>query len=357
MTLDNETPSPAGESNSAPESLSMSAAAAMMSQAEENASEAERPADQPEPPTDNETPAGDEPVAPEGEPENQDEPPQGEQETPPEDPEPLDFDRLNGNTKLRLRDGREVTVGTLKKQWAEFQELSAKQQDFEAKQQQFQQFAAQSAQQAQFFEQMAPRAIAALQAQLPEVPPMPPAELLKTDFYEYQVQKDAHDRGLAARFAKEQEIQQLEQAHQYQVQQREQENWQRTEAYLAQQRERLLEEMPDLRDPVKAKAFAAEFVEHGKHYGFTEQELSGVNDSRLMPLVRDAIAYRKLMAAKPKPAPKQQTATAPVAAPGRRVSAPEARSERKEELLQRANKPGGMSLREAASLMSQIEKD
>src|SRR5215472_8958044 len=74
--------------------------------------------------------------------------------------------------------------------------------------------------------------------------------------------------------------------------QREQaEQGQRYQSYLGEQRAKLLEKMPELKDPAKAKAISAESTKYLKAIGFDDQEISNVVDHRLMLVVRDALAY------------------------------------------------------------------
>lgn len=58
----------------------------------------------------------------------------------------------------------------------------------------------------------------------------------------------------------------------------------------------LLHSLPALKDPVKAKEVLEDFVNVGKEYGFSAQEIDGVVDHRAMLVLHDAIQYRKLMA-------------------------------------------------------------
>lgn len=349
---------PAGEAATAPESLSVAAAASMLNQMEE---EAAPPSSEPAVDQQPEAAQPEEPAAAAPEGEEPAEPVEGEPEETGEDTEPeeapLDFESLHGNTKLRLRDGSEVTVGDLKKKWGQLQEVERHAQEFETQRSQFQQWAAQQAQHAQLFAQIGPKAIELLEANMPKVLPMPPAELLNENFLEYQRQMDAHNRSKADVETKQQELGQMRHAAALQQRQSEQERQEAHKAYVENEKQALLKKMPDLRDPAKAKQFAADYVETAKAYGFSEQEASGVADHRLFALVKDAMAYRKLKANPPKPAPKPAGQAQPPAAPGRRQSAPEVKAQAREDLMQRANKPGGLSVREAASLLSELGRN
>lgn len=85
--------------------------------------------------------------------------------------------------------------------------------------------------------------------------------------------------------------------------------------YLASERDRLLEAVPEWgADPTKAQADLAEMRSVGQAYGFSDQELDQVADHRAILLLRDAMAYRREKAARAKVQPK--IAKAPVLKPG-----------------------------------------
>lgn len=281
---------------------------------------------------------------------------QGEQ-TQPDEPEPLDFEKLHGNAQLRLRDGSVVTVGQLKKQWGELQEVGKTRAELNAEMHRFSQFANQNAQHINTFAQLAPQAIALLQSQMPEIPPLPAQDLIEKDFFEYQRQVDARARALDARASKEQEIRQYQHAWSIQQERQAAEQRQHTEAFFAEKRADLLKKMPELRDRAKATEFYNTFLKTAADYGFTTEEAGEARDPRLMEMARDAAAYRKLKAEKPKPVnPQQARPTTAPQAPGRRQNAAEQKEERRGELMERARKPGGLSLTEATSLYNQLEK-
>lgn len=70
---------------------------------------------------------------------------------------------------------------------------------------------------------------------------------------------------------------------------------------LKQERTKLLEKMPDLKDPAKFQAFRADALKFGTElYDFTPDEINSVSDSRYLRVLRKAIAYDKLQAKAPK---------------------------------------------------------
>jgi hypothetical protein len=72
-------------------------------------------------------------------------------------------------------------------------------------------------------------------------------------------------------------------------------------AFVQDNARKLIELMPELKDPAKSKAFAGDMKGYLADVGFSELEIAGVTDVRLFKVLRDAMAYR---AAQKKGAPK-----------------------------------------------------
>lgn len=56
--------------------------------------------------------------------------------------------------------------------------------------------------------------------------------------------------------------------------------------------EALMTAIPELKDPVKARAFSADLDSNLREYGFKPEEIAGVVDHRMIKVVRDAMLYR-----------------------------------------------------------------
>lgn len=87
----------------------------------------------------------------------------------------------------------------------------------------------------------------------------------------------------------------------------------RAEQFQEQRRaeqERLFEAVPEWRDPAKFKAAATQIIDTGNKYGFSQEELAGVIDHRMLLVLRDAAAYRALQEGKPAVAKKVPAAPA-----------------------------------------------
>jgi hypothetical protein len=332
--VENETNAPAA-AESAPtleptnDRLSHSAAAALLAEWDPNKPE-ETPAEAapeitPETPeiTPAEAEAGTEDPAEEAAPAEEAEPKPNE----PED------EYVNGNKRTRLRDGTVTTVGELKKLAETGKEYLAVKPQLDAYARQLHQERQRLASQEQLFKQVLPIAQQVMEQKLPQAPDPQLATDDPIEHYQQMVRYQAEmGRFNQLRAAQQAQMAQAQQAQQYQVQQ-----------HLAQQRTRLAEIMPELRDDAKRAEFSKKFVNYAKEVGFSEQEAAQVYDARLMQVVSDGIKWRehlaKQAAAKPIVAAKAANAV-PVAAPARREPSKDAAASQREQLIQKALKSG-----------------
>ena len=132
------------------------------------------------------------------------------------------------------------------------------------------------------------------QIALQNLPEEPPAELAQHNPAEYTARKAHYDASVQQLQVFEQEIQQeQQQQHQQQVEQ-----YQQT---AKQAQERVMQIMPELKDPEKLQRFASDVnAVVAPVYGFDAQELHQSLDPRMAQISRDLIAYQKLLAAQPK---------------------------------------------------------
>jgi hypothetical protein len=90
----------------------------------------------------------------------------------------------------------------------------------------------------------------------------------------------------------------------------------RFNGWLGEQRSKLIQAIPELSDPAKAKSLVAEQTDYLKSIGFNTQEIGSVLDHRMAVVIRDAAAHRKSQAAA-KTATAKKIADAPkLARPG-----------------------------------------
>ncbi len=253
-----------------------------------------------------------------------------------------DDDYAHGNVRTRLRDGTVTTVGELKKLADEAREFKRRESEFTARQQEFQARSAQIAQHEQLFAQTIAQATAALQMSLP---PEPDADLRESDPIAYFLQKDARE-------AKLQEISRLNQAQQAMAGQAAAEQAERFQQYIKQEQAQLFDKVPEWRTDSKRREFYNDMLANAKHYGFSDHEINNVHDHRTMLLIKDALAYRKLQAAKPRVADKVRTAR-PVTKPGERSAPTTAIAQKHKALFERAAKT--RSIDDVGALLAELD--
>lgn len=99
--------------------------------------------------------------------------------------------------------------------------------------------------------------------------------------------------------------QELQNKRRYVQQQAELANQQRMELqrrkqaeFAAEQADILLQKLPELKNPEKAKKIGENWNKVGREYGFTDEEISGIIDHRQLLVLTDAMKYRALVEAK-----------------------------------------------------------
>ena len=74
-----------------------------------------------------------------------------------------------------------------------------------------------------------------------------------------------------------------------------QEQAQSMQAFLAQEQDKLMEVLPEWKDPAKAKAEKALLIEFGQKAGFQPDELKNIFDHRVVNVLRKAALYEQMM--------------------------------------------------------------
>ena len=266
--------------------------------------------------------------------------------SPDADPDAPEY--LHGNARTRLRDGSEVTIGELKKAYDEAKEYRVKQTEFETRQRDFETKQAQIAAQETYFTQTINQAKAVLQANFPPKPDYAAVERGELDEFTFTVQKAKYDNAV-------EKWQGLQRAEQTKAQQAEAARQQEHKAYVAKEYELLQEKIPELRTEEGRKAFKAEVMDIAtKEYDFGADELANMTDHRALRVLKDAIAYRKLQAAKPKALDKvKDVPPVQVQAPGRRVAPAEKHGDAVKQGFERLRKTG--SFDDALAILNQME--
>lgn len=111
---------------------------------------------------------------------------------------------------------------------------------------------------------------------------------------------------------------------------------------------KLLDAVPEWRDPAAFEAAARELVEVGKAYGLDPKELAEATDHRVFLVLRDAAAYRKLKSAKPE-VTKKVAQAAVTLKPGAKPTRAEASTDARQKQLAKFKKTG--SIEDAVELL------
>lgn len=129
-----------------------------------------------------------------------------------------------------------------------------------------------------------------------QMPPMPDPSMAHMDPIAYEHALMEHD---AAR----QNLSNIAQNQQHAVAQSTYEDElmaeQSYQEALAQEYDAMLQDNPEFEDPKEFQAFQNDAVDHFQDYGFTAEEIESVGDHRFIKVMRDAMAYQQLKAAKP----------------------------------------------------------
>lgn len=321
----------------ASEPLSFDSALSILNQADEAPVE--------ETPAATETPEGGETVeeADQAEPSSDEQETEAAPEASTEDPE-----FLHGNARTRLRDGSEVTIGELKKAYDEAKEYRVKQAEFDAKRQEFEAKQAQIAAQEQHFTQTINQARAILQANFPPKPDFAALERGELDIITYNEQKARYDNAVEKWHG-------LNRAEQQKAQESQQRQAAERQQYLARETERLIERVPEFKDPAARQAFAQEAAKVGAEaYGMPAGVIENLGETWAVLALKDAIAYRKLQADKAKVAAKvKDVPPVQVQAPGRRVSPAEKQAATVKNSFDRLRKTG--SFDDALAILNSME--
>lgn len=221
-------------------------------------------------------------------------------------------------TSVRLKDGTEVTLDDVE-EWrkgnlrdADYRrktmELAATRKELETRLSDIQQ-------KSQFFDENVNFAIELAAAHLPQ-PPDP--SLLDSDPIGYMQQKVDYDSRVEL-------LQRMAAAKQHADIERRRESEAMFGQRIQGEMHNLVKAIPELRDRTKLNQFNADLVKGIERYGFTAQDLGQVYDHRLILLAKDAMAYQRIMANRPKAQAKAKEAL-PLQRPGRRAGPGEAQA-------------------------------
>ena len=132
-----------------------------------------------------------------------------------------------------------------------------------------------------------------------------------------------------------------------QLQQSQQEEFQK---YLHEQEKQMYLKMPEMKDPEKATVVRSDMKRYLADTGYSTQEVSNLTDHRMLLILKDAMAYRKLQSSKPGINKKVSNAPKVVKA-GTAKTKGEKYAIRRQEGFKRLKKSG--SVRDAAAIFRQ----
>lgn len=202
-------------------------------------------------------------------------------------------------------DGREVPIAEIKRGFLRQQDYTRKTQELA----QVRQAVEGHAQRLQSSEaelgKILDIAVNLVKARMPEAPD--PA-LIETDPVGYLRHQEAHRRAMI-------EVEQIMQAQahvgkrsQAETEQRQRQSQEQFQQALAAETEAMREKIPELFDAKGRDTFMREAREYGDRVGLKEADILGIQDHRALLVLKDAIAYRKLLAAKPAAVERAKTA-------------------------------------------------
>jgi hypothetical protein len=146
-------------------------------------------------------------------------------------------------------------------------------------------------------------------------PVKPDLAMLDTDPIGYVEANARYENDMSAY---QQEMQQMQRVQQEQVHAQNL----ALEAHRSQEMSKLLEIMPDLKDPDKGKVMREQMLNVGNEYGYSPQEISAIVDHRAIRVLDDARRYREIVANKSKAVEKasQKKRTQPLKAGSKKVN-------------------------------------
>lgn len=229
-----------------------------------------------------------------------------------------------------------VTLDELKRGYSGQQYVQKGMQEVAEQRKQFESLNAQIAQERQALAQLLQ---SAQQGEL--VPPKEPSrELFETDPIGYMEAKLKYDEQVKDYQGKASQIQEQMQKAQQQQQQAMQQQAQ-IEA------QKLMEVVPELREPKKAQVFKEKLVKIAQDaYGYTPEEIAMVNNHRDLLVLRDAMMYREMQAGKASAQGKAKKPKAPIKAGAKKVNTKGRQAQQQRQKLKQTG-----SIQDAMSLM------
>ena len=170
----------------------------------------------------------------------------------------------------------------------------------------------------------------------------------RVDWNALRVQNPAEYAALQAEFGqRQQQIQGFLQQVTYQQQQEAQQQQQIQQQSLAQERQKLLDAVPEWRDNATFSKDREAISQYARNLGFQDAELNQIFDHRYMRVLHDAARFQALQAAKPE-ALKQVRQAPPMAKPGSRVDSNPSAAKRQQVMDRLSRNPRDQDAQAAA---------
>ncbi len=235
-------------------------------------------------------------------------------------PEEIKGGRFAPDTaKVTLDDGSVISIAELKRNnlyqrdyTRKTEELKAERHSFEAEKESVKVLHAQAQEVAQYRDFV-------LSVYQQAMPQPPDKSLMDRDIIGYWQAKEAYDEQV-------QQLNQLQALKQHEEQQRAQNEAAQYHRAVQSEFGRLVEKLPDLKDPARMGQFKTQVVDALSPYGFTAEEIGGVVDHRMLLVAKDIVRLQRAL--KKAPQVKQQVQQKPKLISGGKRMDPKARTSR-----------------------------
>lgn len=217
---------------------------------------------------------------------------------------------VTDETEVELEDGQKISIAQLKRNNLFQRDYTRKTEELKAERQKIDSEYQQRVSEAE--RELSQKRDLILELANQFLPQEPDLSLMQTDPLAYMEQRAIYEQNMRKLNTLDQQRQQ-----QTAAQQRKQQEQQQT--FVQEQRQKLYEYLPHLKDDKKREAFRTDIAEIGmKKFGITAEEANSLNDARYVRILHDAISYQKLkdkagsvqktVAAKPKLVQQQRMA-------------------------------------------------
>ncbi len=140
------------------------------------------------------------------------------------------------------------------------------------------------------------------------MPQKPDVAMIQTDPIAYMQQQAAYEAAMTEIGQIQRAQSQVGQRTQQESAERQRQSQEQFQQALATETEAMRTKLPELFEPKGREQFMRDAAEYGDRVGLKESDILGIQDHRALLVLKDAIAYRKLLAAKPAAVERAKTA-------------------------------------------------